>query len=66
MAMSERIPAEGTPEYVDYLLDSYEAEIRLSERYDIALDSVDFYRGMLLAAYQQAMERKGSDARDEA
>ncbi len=64
--MSEPIPAEGTVEYVDCLLDSLEAEIRLSERYDIKLDSVDFYRGMLRAAYQQAMERKGSDAREEA
>ncbi len=64
--MSEPLPAEGTMEYVDYLLDGLEAEIRLSERYDIALDSVDFYKGMLRAAYQQAMERKGGDARDEA
>ena len=66
MAMSEGIPAEGTAEYVEYLLDGLETEIRLSERYDIELDSVDFYKGLLLAAYQQAMERKGSDARDEA
>lgn len=58
MAMSERIPVEGTVEYVDYLLDGLEAEIRLSERYDIALDSVDFYRGMLRAAYRQTRERK--------
>ena len=64
--MSEHIPAEGTKEYVDYLLDGLESEIRLSERYDIELDSVDFYKGMLRSAYQQAMERKGSDARDEA
>ncbi len=64
--MSKPLPAEGTVEYVDYLLDGLEAEIRLSERYDIELDSVNFYKGMLRAAYQQAMERKGSDARDEA
>lgn len=64
--MSEHIPHAGTPEYFDYLLDSLEAEVRLSERYDIELDSVDFYKGMLRAAYQQAVERKGGDARDEA
>lgn len=64
--MSERIPAEGTMEYVEYLLDGLEAEIRLSEHYDIELDSVDFYKGMLRTAYQKTMERKGSDARDEA
>lgn len=61
--MSEPIPSEGTMDYVDYLLDGLEAEIRLSERYDIELDSVDFYRGMLRAAYQNTMERKGGDAR---
>ena len=54
--MSEPLPAEGTMEYVEYLLDGLEAEIRLSERYDIALDSVDFYRGMLRSAYQQRRE----------
>lgn len=64
--MSEPLPAEGTMDYVEYLLDGLEAEIRLSERYDIELDSVDFYKGMLRAAYQKTMERKGSDARDEA
>lgn len=61
--MSEPIPAEGTIEYVEYLLDSLEAEIRLSERYDIDLDSIDFYKGMLRAAYQRAMERKDGDGR---
>lgn len=64
--MSEPIPAEGTIEYVDYLLGSFEAEIRLSQRCDIELDSVDFYKELLRAAYQQALERKGGDARDEA
>ena len=64
--MSDRIPAEGTMEYVDYLLDGLEAEIRLSERYDIGLDSVDVSKGMLRAAYQHARERKGGDARIEA
>ena len=64
--MSELISTEGTIEYVEYLLDGLDAEIRLSERYDIELDSVDFYKGMLRAAYQKTMERKGSDARDEA
>jgi hypothetical protein len=65
MAMSESVPAEGTIEYVDYLLDGLEGEIRLSERYDIELDSVDFYRRMLRTAYQNAMERKGGDATTE-
>ena len=64
--MSEPLPAEGTMDYVEYLLDGLEAEIRLSERYDVELDAVDFYKRMLLAAYQQAMERKDGGARDEA
>ncbi len=57
MSEREQIPTEGTPEYVDYLLDSYEAEIRLSERYHLRLDSIVFYRDMLRAAYQQMRER---------
>lgn len=57
MSEREQVPTEGTPEYVDYLLDSYEAEIRLSERYNLRLDSIAFYRDMLHAAYQQIRER---------
>ncbi len=57
MSEREQVPTEGTPEYVDYLLDSYEAEIRLSERYHLRLDSLAFYRDMLHAAYQQIRER---------
>jgi hypothetical protein len=66
--MNKPIPTEGTPEYFDYLWDSYEAEIRLSERNDLRLDSIAFYRDMIraayhafyrnLAAYQQTRERK--------
>jgi hypothetical protein len=59
--MSEHIPRAGTPEYFDYLLDGLEAEVRLSERYDIELESVGFYTGMLRAAYQRALERKDGD-----
>ena len=66
MTMSERIPAEGTMEYVEYLLDGLEAEIRLSECYDTELDSVDFYKRMLRATYQRALERHEGDGRDEA
>lgn len=61
--MSEHIPNAGTPEYFDYLLDSFEAEVRLSEYHGIELDSIDFYKGMLRAAYQQAMSQKEGDAR---
>lgn len=60
--MSEQIPSAGTPEYFDYLLDGLEAEVRLSEYYDIELATIDFYKGMLRAAYQRAMERKDGDA----
>jgi hypothetical protein len=60
--MSEHTPRAGTPEYFDYLLDSLEAEVRLSEYYDIELESINFYKGMLRAAYQRAMERKEGDA----
>ena len=62
MREREQIPIEGTPEYVDYLLDSYEVEIRLSERYHLRLDSVAFYRDMLRSAYQQIRERKEKEA----
>jgi len=62
--MTETIPPEGTMAYVDELLDGFEAEVRLSERYDIATPSVDFYRGMLRAAYQQALERLEHKERD--
>ena len=62
MSEREQVPTEGTPEYVDYLLDSYEAEIRLSERYHLRLDSVAFYRDMLRSAYQQIRERKEKEA----
>lgn len=59
--MSEQIPRAGTPEYFDYLLNGLEAEVRLSEYYDIELDSIDFYKGMLRSAYQRALERKAGD-----
>lgn len=64
--MEEHIPAEGTLGYIDYLLDGLEGEIRLSERYDIALDSIQFYRDMLRAAYEQALQQKDGDGRSEA
>ena len=63
MSEREQVPTESTPEYVDYLLDSYEAEIRLSERYNLRLDSLAFYRDMLHAAYQQIRERKAAERR---
>jgi hypothetical protein len=62
MSECEQIPTEGTPEYMDYLLDSYEAEIRLSERYNLHLDSTAFYRDLLRAAYQQMRERTEKEA----
>lgn len=55
------IPEQDTPEFIDYLLDGLEAEVRLSERYDIELESVRFYTGMLRAAYQRALERQDGD-----
>ena len=58
-------PPEDTLEHFDYMLDGYEAEVRLSERFDIDLDSVSFYRLMLRAAYQRALERRDGDARNE-
>ena len=60
--MGEQKPRTGTPEYFDYLLDSLEAEVRLSEYHNVELGSIDFYKGMLRAACQQAMERKDGDA----
>jgi hypothetical protein len=60
--MSEQMPRARTPGYFDYLLDSFEAEVRLSEYHGIELDSIDFYKEMLRAAYQQAMEQKEGDA----
>lgn len=55
MTALESIPPEGAPEYFDCLLDGLEAEVRLSERYSIELESVAFYRRMLRAAYQRAL-----------
>jgi hypothetical protein len=60
--MSEQIPRAGTPEYFDYLLDSFEAEVRLSEYHGIELDSIDFYKEMLRAAYQNVVGRRDGDA----
>ena len=60
-----QLPPEDTIERFDYMLDGYEAEVRLSERFDIDLDSVSFYRLMLRAAYQRALERMDGDARNE-
>lgn len=55
--MREQIPPENTPEYVDYLLESLEAEVRLSERSGYASVSIDFYKGLIQAAFQWAFER---------
>lgn len=52
-----KLPPEDTIECFDYLLDGLEAEIRLSERYDLRLDSLAFYRDMLRATYRQTRER---------
>jgi hypothetical protein len=59
--MTKEVPSEGTVEYVDYLLEGLEGEIRLSERYDLRLDSIAFYKTMLRAAYQQTRERKEAE-----
>lgn len=66
MRVMSELPPEDTIEYVDYLLEGLEGEIRLSERYVTELDSVDVYKRMLRAAYLRALERHEGDARDEA
>lgn len=59
--MTEHIPPENTPAYVDYLLDSLEAEVRLSERYSVSLESINFYKGLIHTTYQWALDRKDED-----
>lgn len=66
MRVVSELPPNDTIEYFDYLLEGLEGEIRLSERYDTELDSVDFYKRMLRATYQRALERHEGDGRDEA
>ena len=49
----------------DDLLDGLETEIRLSEYYNVELESVSFYKGMLRAMYHRALAQKEGDAGNE-
>lgn len=65
--MTERIPDEGTIEYVDYLIAALVEEAIMYGQMgsEVSTDAIDFHVGMLRAAYLRALERKAGDAGDE-